>query len=60
MDRVNMYASFYVAIRDGGPPQELFNEPPEPLSIEFPGTQLLLKEGDVCGQVTTVKENGTS
>ena len=55
-----MYASFYVAIRDGGPPQELFNEPPEPLSIEFPGTQLLLKEGDVCGQVTTVKENGTS
>eukprot|EP00245_Coleochaete_scutata_P005726 TRINITY_DN1951_c0_g1_i1.p1 TRINITY_DN1951_c0_g1~~TRINITY_DN1951_c0_g1_i1.p1 ORF type:complete len:664 (-),score=144.25 TRINITY_DN1951_c0_g1_i1:680-2671(-) len=29
MDRVNMYASFYVAIRNGGPPSSLrvFNEP---------------------------------
>lgn len=43
-----MYASFYVAIREGAPEQELFNEAPDPLLIEFPGTHLLLKEGDVC------------
>ena len=28
MDRVNMYASFYVAIREGGPPTKLYNDPP--------------------------------
>ena len=30
MDRVNMYASFYVAIREGGPPTKLYNDPPTP------------------------------
>ena len=33
MDRVNMYASFYVAIREGGPePVKVFNDPPNPLA----------------------------
>ncbi|CAI5471037.1 unnamed protein product [Closterium sp. Yama58-4] len=33
MDRVNMYASFYVAIREGGPePVNIFNSPPDPLA----------------------------
>ncbi|CAI7844837.1 unnamed protein product, partial [Closterium sp. NIES-53] len=34
MDRVNMYASFYVAIRNGGPENiQIFNEPPNPLAL---------------------------
>ncbi|CAI5999109.1 unnamed protein product [Closterium sp. NIES-64] len=34
MDRVNMYASFYVAIRNGGPENiKIFNEPPNPLAL---------------------------
>eukprot|EP00271_Cylindrocystis_brebissonii_P006722 TRINITY_DN19505_c0_g1_i1.p1 TRINITY_DN19505_c0_g1~~TRINITY_DN19505_c0_g1_i1.p1 ORF type:complete len:708 (+),score=127.24 TRINITY_DN19505_c0_g1_i1:145-2268(+) len=37
LDRVNMYASFYCAIREGGPPGvQLFNEPPDPLTVHFP------------------------
>lgn len=37
MDRVNMYASFYVAIREGGDPNEaIFSEPPDPTAAHVP------------------------
>lgn len=40
MDRVNMYASFYVAIRVGGPSGvPLFNNPPDPLAVHFPSSE---------------------
>eukprot|EP00850_Spirogloea_muscicola_P021425 SM000249S08236 [mRNA] locus=s249:17321:22871:+ [translate_table: standard] len=36
MDRVNMYASFYLAIRKGGPASyEIFNSPPDPLTVHY-------------------------